>query len=195
MAENNELSFEEEEYEKNPGYTPPAPKTLKEIQEQDKDDESLLKYKQMLLGGLLGTEDPSSPLVQVLRMTLLCDEAPEPATLDLTDLAAVKTKVFVMREGATFRLKIDFKVNREITSGLRYYHVVQRNGITVDKKSYMIGSYGPKLEVYEFKSPPDEALKGMLLRGRYLIISRVFDDDKNIHLMWEWNLDIKKSWD
>lgn len=56
MAENNELSFEEEEYEKNPGYTPPAPKTLKEIQEQDKDDESLLKYKQMLLGGLLGTE-------------------------------------------------------------------------------------------------------------------------------------------
>lgn len=56
MAEKNELSFEEEEYEKNPGYTPPAPKTLKEIQEQDKDDKSLLKYKQMLLGGPLGTE-------------------------------------------------------------------------------------------------------------------------------------------
>lgn len=55
-AEKNELSLEEEEYEKNPGYTPPAPKSLKEIQEQDKDDESLLKYKQMLLGGLLGTE-------------------------------------------------------------------------------------------------------------------------------------------
>lgn len=56
MAEKNELSFEEEEYEKNPGYSPPAPKTLKEIQEQDKDDQSLLKYKHMLLGGLLGTE-------------------------------------------------------------------------------------------------------------------------------------------
>lgn len=56
MAEKNELSLEEEEYETNPGYTPPAPKTLKEIQEQDKDDQSLLKYKQMLLGGLLGTE-------------------------------------------------------------------------------------------------------------------------------------------
>lgn len=54
MAE--KMSFEEEEHEKNLGYTPPAPKTLKEIQEQDKDDESLLKYKQMLLGGPLGTE-------------------------------------------------------------------------------------------------------------------------------------------
>lgn len=56
MAEKNELSFEEEEYQKNPGYTPPAPKSLKEIQDQDKDDESLLKYKQMLLGGPLGAE-------------------------------------------------------------------------------------------------------------------------------------------
>lgn len=59
----------------------------------------------------------------------------------------------------------------------------------------MIGSYGPKLEVHEFESPPDEAPKGIVLRGRYLVISRVSDDDKNIHLMWEWNLDIKKSWD
>lgn len=51
MADKNELAIEEEEdHETNLGYTPPAPKSLKEIQEQDKDDESLLKYKQMLLG-------------------------------------------------------------------------------------------------------------------------------------------------
>lgn len=68
MAEKNELSFEEEEYETNPGYTPPAPKSLKEIQEQDKEDESLLKYKQTLLGGLLGTEGVYArhPLGEVL---------------------------------------------------------------------------------------------------------------------------------
>lgn len=56
MADKNELAMEEEEEEEetNLGYTPPAPKSLKEIQEQDKDDESLLKYKQMLLGAPLG---------------------------------------------------------------------------------------------------------------------------------------------
>lgn len=56
MADKNELAMEEaeEEEETNLGYTPPAPKSLKEIQEQDKDDESLLKYKQMLLGAPLG---------------------------------------------------------------------------------------------------------------------------------------------
>lgn len=61
MADKNELSFEEEEYENNPGYTPPAPKSLKDIQEQDKDDESLLKYKQTLLGAPLGAEGAYAP--------------------------------------------------------------------------------------------------------------------------------------
>lgn len=56
MADKDELSLEEEEYEKNPGYTPPAPKSLKEIQEQDKDDESLMKYKQTLLGAAPGAQ-------------------------------------------------------------------------------------------------------------------------------------------
>lgn len=67
--------------------------------------------------------------------------------------------------------------------------------LAVDKKSYMMGSYGPKPEVQEFESPPDEAPKGLMLHGRYLITSRVIDDDKVIHLKWEWNLDIKKNWD
>lgn len=57
MAEKNELSFEEEEDdEDNPGYIAPATKTLEEIQDLDHDDESLVKYKQTLLGGLLGTQ-------------------------------------------------------------------------------------------------------------------------------------------
>lgn len=34
-----------------PGYQPPAKKTISEIQELDKDDESLVKYKQQLLAG------------------------------------------------------------------------------------------------------------------------------------------------
>ncbi|TWW69591.1 rho GDP-dissociation inhibitor 2-like [Takifugu flavidus] len=198
MADKNELAMkeeEEEEEETNLGYTPPAPKSLKEIQEQDKDDESLLKYKQMLLGDPLGAVDASLPWLQVLRIALLCDEAPEPIVMDLSDLAALKKTVLVMKEGATFRLKIYFKVNREIISGLRYHHVMKRQGISVGKKSYMIGSYGPKLEVQEFESPTDEAPKGLMSLGRYLIRSRVIDDDKNVHLQWEWNLDVKKSWD
>lgn len=48
MADKKDLPIEEEE--QNPGYKPPSPKSLKEIQDLDTDDESLHKYKQMLLG-------------------------------------------------------------------------------------------------------------------------------------------------
>lgn len=40
----------EEEDEHDLNYQPPAQKSLQEIQELDKDDESLNKYKQTLLG-------------------------------------------------------------------------------------------------------------------------------------------------
>ena len=43
--------IDNEEIEETPGYQPPAQKSLKEIQDQDQDDESLVKYKQQLLAG------------------------------------------------------------------------------------------------------------------------------------------------
>ena len=54
MAESEDPSSHEitsEEPEETPGYKPPAQKTLKEIQDQDQEDESLVRYKQMLLAG------------------------------------------------------------------------------------------------------------------------------------------------
>lgn len=46
--------IEDEEPEETPGYKPPAQKTLDEIQNLDADDESLVKYKQTLLGNVAG---------------------------------------------------------------------------------------------------------------------------------------------
>lgn len=50
MGDKSDWPIEEEE--RNLNYTPPAQKSLEEIQELDKDDQSLLKYKQTLLGNL-----------------------------------------------------------------------------------------------------------------------------------------------
>lgn len=52
MSDKSDLPLEEEEHERNLAYTPPAQKSLEEIQEMDKEDESLVKYKQTLLGSL-----------------------------------------------------------------------------------------------------------------------------------------------
>ncbi|XP_012737740.1 rho GDP-dissociation inhibitor 1 [Fundulus heteroclitus] len=204
MAEHEDLTPEQlkaiaeanEEKESDINYKPPAQKSLQEIQELDKDDESLQKYKQALLGKVAVVADPSAPNVQVTRMTLLCETAPAPLVLDLLgDLENFKKHPFTLKEGVEYRVKINFKVNKEIVSGLKYIQQTFRKGVKVDKTDYMVGSYGPRPdEEYEFLTTMEEAPKGMLARGTYNVKSKFTDDDKYDHLSWEWSLAIKKDW-
>ncbi|XP_028841261.1 rho GDP-dissociation inhibitor 3 isoform X2 [Denticeps clupeoides] len=190
-----EKHITEEEDETDLNYQAPAQKSLQEIQELDKDDESLNKYKQALLGSGPVVADLSIPNVQVTRLSLICDQAPGPITMDLKgDLEALKKQNFVMKEGVDYRVKIHFKVNREIVSGLKYVHLTYRKGLRLEKAVYMVGSYGPRAEEHEFITPVEEAPKGMIVRGTYHIKSCFTDDDKTDHLSWEWNLQIKKDW-
>ncbi|XP_075947289.1 rho GDP-dissociation inhibitor 1-like [Anarhichas minor] len=176
-------------------YKPPAQKSMKEIQELDQDDESLRKYKQALLGQGNSEADPEVPNVQVTRMSLICETAPDPLVLDLQgDLEAFKKQAFVLKEGVEYKIKISFKVNKEIVSGLKYVQQTFRKGIKIDKSDYMVGSYGPRLAEYDFLTVMEEAPTGVFARGNYAIKSKFTDDDKHDHLTWEWNLNIKKDW-
>ncbi|XP_020775600.1 rho GDP-dissociation inhibitor 1-like [Boleophthalmus pectinirostris] len=174
-------------------FKTPAQKTLEEIRRLDQDDESLVRYKKTLLG-VTSSPQGDTPNVQVLSMTLLFDEGSPPLTMDLTGNLS-NLPVFTLKEGVQFRIKIVFKVNHEIVSGLKYYHVTSRKGLNVDKEAFMVGSYGPRAEEQEFISSVEEAPKGMIARGHYTIKSRFIDDDKNVHLAWEWGFDIKKDWE
>ncbi|CAL8304916.1 unnamed protein product [Merluccius merluccius] len=196
MAEKTPEQLATDNEEGTPGYKPPVQKSLQEIQELDQDDESLTKYKQTLLGNAIACQDVSGPNVLVTRLTLVCDTAPNPLTLDLQgDLQSFKKQAFVLKEGVEYRIKISFKVQREIVSGLLYQQVMSRKGLTVDKSSYMVGSYGPKPgQELEYLTPLEEAPNGLLARGTYNIKSKFVDDDRNVLLAWDWNLAIKKDW-
>nr|XP_014336805.1 PREDICTED: rho GDP-dissociation inhibitor 1 isoform X2 [Bos mutus] len=162
-----QIAAENEEDEHSVNYKPPAQKSIQEIQELDKDDESLRKYKEALLGRV---------------------------AVSAGDLESFKKQSFVLKEGVEYRIKISFRVNREIVSGMKYIQHTYRKGVKIDKTDYMVGSYGPRAEEYEFLTPMEEAPKGMLARGSYNIKSRFTDDDRTDHLSWEWNLTIKKEW-
>nr|XP_033500835.1 rho GDP-dissociation inhibitor 1 [Epinephelus lanceolatus] len=193
----NVCKVDTEEDDTNPNYRPPAQKSLDEIQQLDAEDESLRKYKEALLGKEVKVAaDPNTPNIQVMSMTLVCDAAPAPLILDLTgDLDGFKKNPFVLKEGVEYKIKINFKVNKEIVSGLKYTQQTYRASVRVDKSDYMVGSYGPRPdEAYEFLTTMEEAPKGMLARGTYTIKSKFTDDDKHNHLSWEWNLNIKKDW-
>ena len=58
----------------------------------------------------------------------------------------------------------------------------------------MIGSYGPRAELYEKTFASSEAPSGMLARGTYKALSRFVDDDNETHLQFEWAFEIKKDW-
>ena len=57
-------------------------------------------------------------------------------------------------------------------TGLKYVHAVKKMGIRVENETYMVGSYGPKLEVYEFMTPFDDMPSGMVTRGwKFITVS------------------------
>ena len=115
--------------------------------------------------------------------------------LDLTqDLKELKSKTFVLKEGISYRIKIEFIVQREIVHGLKYVQKTYRLSVPVDKMVHMVGSYAPKNDVQSYTTVAEEAPSGLLTRGMYNVHSLFTDDDNNIHLKWEWNFEIKKDW-
>ncbi|XP_021492816.1 rho GDP-dissociation inhibitor 3 isoform X1 [Meriones unguiculatus] len=178
-----------------PEYQAPGKKSMLAIWQLDPEDVSLVKYKQALLGPLPPIMDPSLPNVQVTRLTLLTEQAPGPIIMDLTgDLDALKNQVFVLKEGIEYKVKITFKVNKEIVSGLKCLHHTYRRGLRVDKAIFMVGSYGPRAQEYEFVTTVEEAPRGALARGLYVVRSLFTDDDRLNHLSWEWCLQVSQDW-
>uniref|UniRef100_I3NHL4 Rho GDP-dissociation inhibitor 3 n=1 Tax=Ictidomys tridecemlineatus TaxID=43179 RepID=I3NHL4_ICTTR len=177
-----------------PEYQAPGKKSALEIRQLDPEDESLTQYKRALLGTLPPVVDPSLPNVQVTRLTLISEQAPGPITMDLTgDLAALKSQAFILKEGVDYQVKVTFKV-RDIVSGLKCVHHTFRRGLRVDRAVYMVGSYGPRAQEYEFVTPVEEAPRGALVRGPYVVRSLFTDDDKTAHLSWEWGLRVCQDW-
>ncbi|XP_023243150.1 rho GDP-dissociation inhibitor 1-like [Centruroides sculpturatus] len=187
-----------EDQEECTNYKPPPEKSLKEIVAADEGDESLRKYKEALLGQAtkdIIIVDPSTPKHVLVRKLALIVEGRPDIELDLSgDLETLKKKTFVIKEGIQYRIRIDFYVQREIVTGLKYVQKIFRHGIQCDSISNMVGSYAPKKEIQSYTTPLEDMPSGMLARGNYTVKSLFTDDDKSEHLKWEWSFEIKKEW-
>nr|CAD7569941.1 unnamed protein product [Timema californicum] len=159
-------------------YKPPPEKTIDEILEADKEDEK-----------------PDDPRKVIVKKLALCVPGRPDVELDLTgDISQLKKQVFAIKEGVSYRIRIDFIVQREIVHGLKYIQKTYRMGVPVDKMTHMVGSYPPKTEIQSYTTPLEDAPTGMMARGSYTVHSLFTDDDKHEHLKWEWSFDIKKDW-
>lgn len=198
MGEEEDFKEFEEETD---NYKVGAKKTVEEYQKLDADDEALRKWKESLgLGGdVLPLEYPGDTRrVVIKQIQLIVDTEPQPITFDLTNEKTLKelaSKRYKIKEKSVYHLKITFKVQQEIITGLRYVQYTKKAGIAVDKIDDHLGSYAPNTvnkPVYEVELPESEAPSGFLVRGNYSAVSKFIDDDKNDHLTLNWGVEIVK---
>nr|CAG4636554.1 EOG090X0EJY [Eubosmina coregoni]SVE70089.1 EOG090X0EJY [Eubosmina coregoni] len=184
--------------EVNSAYIPPAQKSIGELVAADQEDESLRKYKEALLGNAISESivvEPNNPKHVLVKKLVLVSEGQTEKVLDLSgDVSQLKSAVFTIKEGVQYRIRIEFFVQHEIVTGLKYVQKTYRKGIQVDKMTHMVGSYAPKKELQSYTTPLEDAPSGLLYRGNYTVTSLFTDDDQNEHLKWEWAFEIKKDW-
>jgi len=186
-----------------PGYKPGAAKTAEEYAQLDANDESLARWKASLgISPGATTGGASGPKLTVLALELHSPTLPPGKTLafDLSDpekVTELKKNPITIKEGVEYNVRIKFKVNHSIISGVRYLQVVKRSGIKVDKLEQMLGSYGPhpQGEAYTKNFDPEESPSGLLARsGTYGVRSRVMDDDGEVYADWDWSFKLAKEW-
>lgn len=146
----------DDEYTTATGYKAPQKVDLGAIVAKDEEDESLTRYKQMLLGNatvsrtaqLIDAND--TRVVLPIRITLLFENHKPDVTFDLKgpveqlrDMHAKRT--VTIKEGEAYRTQLDFYVQRDIVTGLKLSNkVLKARTIPVDKSKYMIGECLPR---------------------------------------------------
>jgi len=187
-----------------PDYKVSKKVTVDELMTMDQQDESLKKYKESLLGAAAKSafspsDDPRR--VVIVEMRVICENRPagdivyELGSKDAID--RMKDNPFTLKEGCNYKIVVTYRVQHEIVTGLKFVNTVTRKGLKVDKSDTMIGSFAPQAQPYTTTLPRngwEEAPSGLLARGSYKAKSQFIDDDKVVHLEYEYHFDIKKDW-
>jgi len=100
----------------------------------DAEDESLRKWKQSLgLGSGTAISDPKDPRT-VIMLSLGLEVVGRPDIIvnlrEPGTIATLKSRPFTIKEGALFRMKVTFRVQHQILSGMKYLQVVKKLGVS-----------------------------------------------------------------
>uniref|UniRef100_A0A7N0TE71 Rho GDP-dissociation inhibitor n=1 Tax=Kalanchoe fedtschenkoi TaxID=63787 RepID=A0A7N0TE71_KALFE len=170
-------------------------RTLKEQLEKDKDDESLRRWKEQLLGAV-DLENVGESLDPEVKFTSLSIVSPgrDDIVLPIPEDGNPKGSWFTLKEGSRYSLKFSFLVSNNIVSGLKYTNTVWKTGVKVDSSKEMIGTFSPQVEPYTHQMPEETTPSGIFARGSYSARSKFLDDDNKCYLEINYTFDIRKDW-
>ncbi|KAL0399162.1 UNVERIFIED_CONTAM: Rho GDP-dissociation inhibitor 1 [Sesamum radiatum] len=170
-------------------------RTIKEHLETDKDDESLRRWKEQLLGSVDAdaVQEDQEPDVKILNLTILSPGRSD-IELPIPEGGNPKGLWFTLKEGSRYRLRFSFKVSNDIVCGLKYTNTVWKAGLKVDSAKEMLGTFSPQVEPYVHEMPEETTPAGMFARGSYSAKSKFIDDDNKCYLEINYTFDIQKEW-
>ncbi|XP_060180818.1 rho GDP-dissociation inhibitor 1-like [Lycium barbarum] len=174
-------------------YVPGPLLSLKDQIEKDKEDESLRRWKEKLLGCLESDlNGQMEPEVKFHSVGILSSDFGEINTpLPIEEQS--KYVLFTLREGSEYRLKLTFSVLHNIVSGLAYTNTVWKAGLQVDQSKGMLGTFAPQREPYIHMLEEETTPSGALARGTYTAKLKFVDDDKRCHLELNYSFEISKG--
>ncbi|KAE8730835.1 Rho GDP-dissociation inhibitor 1 [Hibiscus syriacus] len=170
--------------------------SLKEQLEKDKDDESLRRWKEQLLGSVDMSSvvgESKEPEVTILSLSILCPGRPD-ILLSIPFASKPKSSLFMLKEGSKYRLKFTFNVSNNIVSGLKYTNTVWKTGVRVDNTKLMLGTFSPQKEPYTYELEEETTPSGMFARGSYSARTKFVDDDGKVYLDVSYHFEIQKNW-
>lgn len=169
--------------------------SLKEHLEKDKDDESLRRWKEQLLGSVDASvvEEDQEPDVKILSLTIVSPDRAD-IVLPISEGENLKGMWFSLKEGCLYRLRFMIKVSNDIVCGLKYTNTVWKTGIKVDSSKEMMGTFSPQAEPYSHEMPEETTPSGIFARGQYTARSKFVDDDNKCYLDINYTFDIQKDW-
>ncbi|KAJ9696999.1 hypothetical protein PVL29_008971 [Vitis rotundifolia] len=175
------------------GFVPGPLIPLKEQLEKDKEDESLRRWKEKLLGCLeedfTGQMDPE---VRFHSIELVSEDLEEiNAPLPVHE-SQKNDFLFILKEGSHYRRKITFTVLHNIVSGLTYSNTVWKGGFQVYESKGMLGTFAPQREPYVLALDDETTPSGVLARGTYSAKLKFQDDDRRCHMELKYSFQIKK---
>ncbi|WVZ06886.1 hypothetical protein V8G54_020232 [Vigna mungo] len=195
-AEEEEVDEDEEGgigVSKNGFFVPGPLVSLKEQIERDKEDESLRRWKEKLLGCLESLEGQLDPEVKFHSIGIISEDFAEIVTPLPVDENRNGCTLFTLREGSRYQLKLKFSVLHNIVSGLTYSNTVWKGGLQVDQSKGMLGTFAPQKEPYVYTLKEDTTPSGALARGVYSAKLKFEDDDRRCHMELKYLFEIKKS--
>ncbi|KAF8409662.1 hypothetical protein HHK36_005741 [Tetracentron sinense] len=170
-------------------------RTLKEQVEKDKEDESLRRWKEQLLGSVdfNSVGETLEPDVEILSLSILTPGRPD-LVLPMPESGNPKGLWFTLKEGSRYSLKFSFQVSNNIVSGLKYTNTVWKTAMKVDSTKEMLGTFSPRPEPYRHQMPEEGTPSGIFARGAYSARTKFLDDDDKCYLEINYTFDIRKEW-